>query len=147
MTKHKVLLIPGIEVTQRCQHYSHEYSICAPRMSKNPVGMDEKITTFSKRSTDRTAMKKFQAMWIAIPVICTAQKYDRSKCNCGVRKKRLFHNMHARLMPKLNSFLLTSRELYQIILWLNVLLIFIRVYLLRKATLHYICHELSKQPS
>ena len=144
MTKHKVLLIPGIEVTLRCQHYSHEYSICAPRMSKNPVGMEEKIT-FSKRSTDRTAMKKYQAMWIAIPVICTAQKYDR--INCDVRKKQLFHNMHARLMPKLNSFLLTSRELYQIIFWLNVLLIFICVYLLRKATLHYIFHDLSKQPS
>ena len=76
-----------------------------------------------------------------------SQKYDRSKCNCDIRKKQLFHIMHTRLMPKLNSSLLTSRELYQIIFWLNVLLIFIRVYLLRKATLHYICHELSKQPS
>ena len=47
MAKHKVLLIPGIEVTLRCQHDCHEYSICAPRMSKNPVGMEEKITTFS----------------------------------------------------------------------------------------------------
>ena len=109
--------------------------------------MVEKITTFSKRSTDRTALKKYQAMWIDIPVICTAQKYDRSKCNCDVRKKRLFHNIHARFMPKLNSFLLTSRELYWIIFWLNMLLIFICVYLLTKATLRYICLELSKQPS
>ena len=47
-----------------------------------------------------------------------SQKYDRSKCNCDIRKKQLFHIMHTRLMPKLNSSLLTSRELYQIIFWL-----------------------------
>ena len=46
-----------------------------------------------------------------------------------------------------NSFSLTSRELYRIIFCLNVLLIFVCVYLLTKVTLRDICHELRKQPS
>ena len=39
------------------------------------------------------------------------------------------------------------RDLYQIIFWLKVLLIFICVYLLTKTRLRDICHELSKQTS
>ena len=90
--------------------------------------------------------KKYEAMWIPFPVICTTQKYDRSyKCNCDVRKKRLFHNLTPGSWQK--RFSLTSRELYRIIFCLKALLIFLCVYLLTKITLRDICHELSKQPS
>ena len=66
----------------------------------------------------------------------------RYKCNCDVRKKRLFHNTPG---SSQNSFLLTSRDLYRIIFGLKVLLIFLCVYLLTKIMLRDICHELSKQ--
>ena len=65
-------------------------------------------------------------MWIAVPVICATQKYDRRyKCNCDVRKKRLFHYTADSWQ---NSFSLTSRELDRIMLCVKVFLIFLCVY-------------------
>ena len=72
-------------------------------------------------------------MRIAVPVICTTQKSDRScKCNCDVSKKRLFHNTPGSWK---NRFSVTSRELYRIVFCLKVLLLFTCVNLLRKITL------------
>ena len=81
---------------------------------------------------------------MAVPVICTTQKFDGSKCNCDVRKTRLFRNTPSSWQ---NGMSLTSRELYRIMFCLKALLTFIFVYLLTKITLRDICHELSKQSS
>ena len=106
------------------------YSIWA-RTSKNPVGLVEKITTYSKRLNGREKILSHV-----------------NSCPWHLYKTKIRHAIVMYVSGSWqNSFSLSCRELYRIIFGLKVLLICICVYLPSKITLRDICHELSKQPS